>query len=111
MGMIDCRHCGEPVAEDAANCPHCGEAIQAQTAPRWYQILIAVISIGIAYWFYELLSTATISILGALAGVALYAGAVWIYTGTAPMAGCQLNSCLRRARPSNSERSAGMGCS
>ena len=80
MGMIDCGRCGEPVVEDAANCPHCGEPIQAPTAPRWYQILIVAISIGVAYWLYALLSTARISILGALAGVALYAGAVWLVT-------------------------------
>ena len=80
MGMIDCGRCGEPVAEDAANCPHCGEDLQARTVPRWFQILIAAISTGVAYWFYELLSAARISILGALAAVALYAGAVWMIT-------------------------------
>ncbi len=82
MGMIDCGRCSEPVAEDAEKCPHCGESARAPTAPRWYQILIAAISIGVAYWFYELLSAARISILGALAGVALYAGAVWMITKT-----------------------------
>ncbi len=80
MGMIDCGRCNEPVAEDASKCPHCGEPVQVPTTPRWYQILIAAASIGVAWWFYELLSTAKISILGALAGVALYAGAVWMIT-------------------------------
>ncbi len=80
MGMIDCGRCGEPVAEDASNCPHCGETVEVATTPRWFQILIAVVSIGVAWWFYELLSESRISILGALAGVALYAGAVWMLT-------------------------------
>ena len=80
MGMIDCGRCGDPVAEDASNCPHCGERVQAETAPNWYRILLAAVSIGVAWWFYELLSSSRISILGAVAGVALYAGAVWMLT-------------------------------
>ena len=80
MGMVDCGRCGEPVAEDAANCPHCGEAVQPMTAPFWYRVLIAAISVGVAYWLYQLLSAARIGILGTLAGVALYAGAVWMLT-------------------------------
>ena len=48
--------------------------------PAWYQILIAAISVGVAYWFYKLLNMGQISILGALAGIALYAGAVWMLT-------------------------------
>lgn len=80
MGMIDCGRCGEPVAEDAASCPHCGEPVPQHGAPRWYQLLIAAISVGIAYWLYDLMSMGRISILGALAGVALYAGAVWMLT-------------------------------
>ena len=82
MGMIDCRRCGDPVADDASNCPHCGQTVQAEPLPRWYQTLIAVVSIGVAWWFYELLSSSRISVLGAVAGVALYAGAVWMLTRT-----------------------------
>lgn len=80
MRMIDCAHCGAPVAEDAATCPHCGATIPKPGAPIWYQTLIAAISVGVAYWFYHLLRTGQISLLGALAGVALYAGAVWMVT-------------------------------
>ncbi len=82
MGMIDCGRCGEPVAEEAASCPHCGEPVKQHGAPAWYLLLIAAISAGVAYWFYKLLSMQQISILGALAGVALYAGAVWMLTKT-----------------------------
>ena len=80
MGMADCGRCGEPVDEEAASCPHCGEPAERRGAPVWYLILIAAISAGVAYWFYKLLSTGQISFLGALAGVALYSGAVWMAT-------------------------------
>ncbi len=80
MGMIDCGRCGEPVADDAANCPHCGAPVQTPTAPLWYQILIFATSVGMAGLLYALLDTARIGILGAVAGVALYSGAVWVIT-------------------------------
>ena len=67
--MIDCGRCGEPVAEDAAACPQCGQPVPKRGAPGWYLFLIAVISAGVAYWFYGLLRTGGIGILGALAGV------------------------------------------
>ena len=82
MGMIDCGRCGEPAAEEAASCPHCGEPVPQRGAPLWYQLMIAAISIGVAYWFYKLLSIGQLSLLGTLAGIALYAGAVWMLTRT-----------------------------
>ena len=78
MGMIDCPSCGDPVAEDATACPHCGRALEQLRVPRWFQIVVAAISVGVAYWLYELLSSERLSILGAAAGLALYAGAIWI---------------------------------
>lgn len=80
MRMIDCGRCDEPVAEDAATCPHCGEPVRISALPGWYRILIAALSVGAAFWFYTLISDGRISLLGALAGIALYAGAVWMFT-------------------------------
>ena len=78
MGMIDCPGCGEPVADDATACPHCGVALKQPRVPRWFVVIVAAMSVGVAYWVYDLLSTGRVGVIGSVAGLALYAGAVWL---------------------------------